>query len=103
MIVKMFRSKNTINNPSQVRDILIEHLEDIKENIKNKEPIDDLIKQISKNEISITELIEAYKQLINLSYQSINDESLRYKRLGILPIAPVKSEIIQKIKELIKE
>lgn len=101
MFSRLFKSEGGINNPEMVRDVMIEFMESLKPDIANKAPIENIINKISKKDITIQELISAYRELLVLSEKSIGDDSLKAKG-RILPINPSDPKIIEKIKNIIE-
>jgi len=100
MIDKMLSSRKAIERPELARDILIDFINELHSGVKNKEPLEKIIKSISKKNITMSDIVTAYSNLLKVSELSIFDNDLKYNNRQ-LPTTPSDKNIIERIKKLI--
>jgi hypothetical protein len=79
MLELLLRKRNIIQIAPQVRDLMIEMLEEVKKGVQDKKTIDETIEVIKSMQYNSPEdIIKAYKAILALSEMSIHNKDLQY-------------------------
>lgn len=101
---RIFSAPAVIKKPTIARDIIIEHLTSLREGVKDKSKIDELILKANNltGDITVSDVKELYKDYMALCEESIHNPDLRFNGYQ-LPVEPIKDTLRERIRNLLTQ